>query len=199
MPSVFPLETGRTAVIRCRGKVSKIGYNTGMFIPTTVQEIKTLGWDQPDIILVTGDAYIDSPHIGVAVIGKYLLQHGFRTAIIAQPSTADGHDITRLGEPKLFWGVTGGCVDSMVANYTSSKKRRRQDDYTPGGVNIRPDRATITYANLIRQSRQEQKTRCPGRDRGKSSPDRALRLLGRRPAALHPLRRESRHSRLRHG
>ena len=150
MPSVFPLETGRTAIIRCRGKVSKIGYNTGMFIPTTVQEIKTLGWDEPDVILVTGDAYIDSPHIGVAVIGKYLLQHGFRTAIIAQPSTRDGHDITRLGEPKLFWGVTAGCVDSMVANYTSSKKRRRKDDYTPGGVNIRPDRATIAYTNLIR-------------------------------------------------
>ena len=109
-----------------------------------------LGWDQPDIILVTGDAYIDSPHVGVAVIGKYLLHHGFRTAIIAQPSTAVGQDITRLGEPKLFWGVTGGCVDSMVANYTSSKKRRRQDDYTPGGLNIRPDRATIAYTNLIR-------------------------------------------------
>ena len=121
-----------------------------MFIPTTVQEIKALGWDRPDIILVTGDAYIDSPHIGVSVIGKYLLHHGFRTAIIAQPSTADGQDITRLGEPKLFWGVTGGCIDSMVANYTSSKKRRKQDDYTPGGVNIRPDRATITYTNLIR-------------------------------------------------
>jgi uncharacterized radical SAM protein YgiQ len=121
-----------------------------MFIPTTVQEIKTLGWDQPDIILITGDAYIDSPHIGVSVIGKYLLHHGFRTAIIAQPSIADGRDINRLGEPKLFWGVTGGCIDSMVANYTSSKKRRRQDDYTPGGLNIRPDRATIAYTNLIR-------------------------------------------------
>ena len=83
-----------------------------MFLPTTKQEIKALGWDRPDITLVTGDAYIDSPHIGVAVIGKYLLHHGFRTAIIAQPSTADGKDIMRLGEPKLFWGVTGGCMDS---------------------------------------------------------------------------------------
>ena len=121
-----------------------------MFIPTTIQEIKTLGWDQPDIILVTGDAYIDSPHIGVAVIGKYLLRHGFKTAIIGQPSTADGGDIIRLGEPKLFWGVTSGCIDSMVANYTSNRKWRKQDDYTPGGVNVRPDRATILYANLIR-------------------------------------------------
>jgi len=134
-----------------------MSYNTGMFIPTTVQEIKKLGWDQPDIILVTGDAYIDSPHIGVAVIGKYLLQHGFKTAIIAQPSTADGKDIIRLGEPKLFWGVTSGCIDSMVANYTSSKKWRKQDDYTPGGVNIRPDRATITYTNLIRHHGKNRK------------------------------------------
>ena len=134
-----------------------MSYNTYMFIPTTTQEIKTLGWDQPDIILVTGDAYIDSPHIGVAVIGKYLLQHGFKTAIIAQPSTADGQDIMRLGEPKLFWGVTGGCIDSMVANYTSSKKWRKQDDYTPGGVNIRPDRATITYTNLIRHHGKNRK------------------------------------------
>jgi uncharacterized radical SAM protein YgiQ len=135
----------------------KIGYNRGMFLPTTLQEIRALGWDQPDIILVTGDAYIDSPHIGVAVIGKYLLHHGFRTAIIAQPSTADGKDIMRLGEPKLFWGVTGGSIDSMVANYTPSKKRRKQDDYTPGGVNIRPDRSTLAYTNLIRHYSKSKK------------------------------------------
>ncbi len=104
-----------------------------MFLPTTPQEIKRLGWDRPDIILVTGDTYIDSPHIGVAVIGKYLTRHGFKTALIAQPSIADGRDILRLGEPKLFWGITAGCIDSMVANYTPSKKRRRQDDTTPGG------------------------------------------------------------------
>jgi uncharacterized radical SAM protein YgiQ len=122
-----------------------------MFIPTTAQEIKSLGWDQPDVILVTGDAYIDSPHVGVAVIGKYLLHHGFRTAIIAQPSVSDGTDVARLGEPRLFWGVTAGCIDSMVANYTASRKWRKQDDYTPGGVNIRPDRATLAYANLIRR------------------------------------------------
>jgi uncharacterized radical SAM protein YgiQ len=122
-----------------------------MFIPTTIREIEELGWDQPDIILVTGDAYIDSPHIGVAVIGKYLLRHGFKTAIIGQPSTADGEDITRLGEPKLFWGVTGGCIDSMVANYTANGRRRKQDDYTPGGINVRPDRAAILYTNLIRR------------------------------------------------
>ena len=122
-----------------------------MFLPTTAEEIKTLGWEKPDIILITGDTYIDSPYIGVAVIGKYLLKHGFKTAIIAQPSIANGNDIKRLGEPRLFWGVTAGCIDSMVANYTPVKKFRKQDDYTPGGVNIRPNHATIAYTNLIRQ------------------------------------------------
>lgn len=123
-----------------------------MFLPTTREEIIKLGWERPDVILITGDAYIDSPHVGVAVIGKYLLKHGFTVAVIAQPSMDSPDDITRLGEPRLFWGVTGGCIDSMVANYTPQKKWRNQDDYTPGGVNIRPDRATMAYTNLIRRN-----------------------------------------------
>ncbi len=123
-----------------------------MFLPTTRQEMETLGWPQLDVILVTGDAYIDSPYIGVAVIGKLLLQHGFRVGIIAQPDLQSASDIARLGEPKLFWGITGGCIDSMVANRTASNRRRKSDDYTPGGLNNRrPDRAVIAYANLIRQ------------------------------------------------
>jgi len=123
-----------------------------MFLPTTYKELKNLDWDQPDIILVTGDAYIDSPHIGVAVIGRVLAQAGYRVGVIAQPDTKNGADIRRLGEPKLFWGITGGCMDSMVANYTAAKKKRHGDDLTPGGNNNRrPDRAVISYANLIRQ------------------------------------------------
>jgi len=111
-----------------------------------------LGWDQPDIILVTGDAYIDSPYVGVAMIGKILTNAGYRVAIIGQPDPSDGGDITRLGEPRIFWGVSGGCIDSMVANYTPTGKRRKSDDYTPGGINDkRPDRAVIIYANLIRR------------------------------------------------
>lgn len=121
-----------------------------MFLPTTKKELQQLGWQQLDVILVTGDAYIDSPFIGVAVIGKVLLHAGFRVGIIAQP---DVHsvDIARLGEPKLFWGVTGGSIDSMVANRTASGRKRKRDDYTPGGINNRrPDRAVLVYANLIR-------------------------------------------------
>src|SRR3989339_437906 len=134
-----------------------------MFLPTTIEEAKKLGYDKLDVILITGDAYIDSSFIGVAVIGKVLVNAGFRVGIIAQPAepqrspdyfgdVKSDNDITRLGEPELFWGVTAGSVDSMVANYTASKKHRRQDDFTPGGQNDRrPDRASIVYSNLIRK------------------------------------------------
>ncbi len=105
-----------------------------------------------DVILVSGDSYIDSPFIGTAVIGRVLEQAGYRVGIIAQPAIDRPDDIARLGEPRLFWGVSGGCVDSMVANHTALLKKRRHDDYTPGGLNDRrPDRAVITYANLIRR------------------------------------------------
>jgi len=123
-----------------------------MFLPTTSKELAALGWQRPDIILVTGDSYIDSPFTGVAVIGKLLVKHGFTVGIIAQPEIDSDRDITRLGEPSLFWGITSGAVDSMVSNYTALKKRRKSDDYTPGGVNNRrPDRAVIAYSNLVKR------------------------------------------------
>ena len=123
-----------------------------MFLPTTRAEMEVREWDQLDVILVTGDAYIDSPFIGVAVIGHVLADVGYRVGIIAQPDIHAPDDITRLGEPTLFWGVSGGSIDSMVANYTALKKPRRSDDYTPGGRNTRrPDRAVIVYTNLIKR------------------------------------------------
>jgi uncharacterized radical SAM protein YgiQ len=123
-----------------------------MFLPTTVDEVKLLGWDGLDVILVTGDSYIDSPFIGTAVIGKVLVKAGYRVGVIAQPDISNVEDIGRLGVPSLFWGVTAGSIDSMVANYTALKKPRKSDDYTPGGENTRrPDRATIVYSNLIRR------------------------------------------------
>ena len=124
-----------------------------MYIPTTKGELDHLGWDQLDIILVTGDSYIDSPYIGSTVIGKVLLDAGFKVGIIAQPDIESSNDICRLGEPKLFWGVTAGCLDSMVANRTATGRGRKRDDYTPGGENNRrPDRASIVYSNLIKQN-----------------------------------------------
>ncbi len=123
-----------------------------MFLPTTKAELISLNWDGLDVILVTGDSYIDSPFIGAAVIGKVLLHAGYHVGVIAQPDISGVEDIGRLGQPRLFWGVTAGSVDSMVANYTALKKPRKTDDYTPGGMNTRrPDRATIVYSNLIRR------------------------------------------------
>ena len=110
-----------------------------MFLPTTMEEVRKLGWDSLDIILVSGDTYIDSSYNGSALIGKWLYKHGFKVGIIAQPDINSDKDIKRLGEPNLYWAVSAGCVDSMVANY-------------PGGENIRrPDRASIIYTNLIKR------------------------------------------------
>jgi uncharacterized radical SAM protein YgiQ len=123
------------------------------FLPTTKEEMDALGWKQCDVILVSGDAYIDSPFIGVATVGRMLEKLGYKVGIIGQPDVKSDKDIKRLGEPRLYWGVSGGSIDSMVANYTATKKFRNSDDYTPGGKNTkRPDRAVLVYTNLIRQN-----------------------------------------------
>ncbi len=125
---------------------------SSVFLPTTREEMEKLGWKELDIIFVTGDAYVDHPSFGVALLGHYLVSRGYKVGIIAQPDWQSEKDITRLGKPRLFFGVTAGNVDSMVANYTASMKKRKTDDYTPGGINNRrPDRAVIVYCNLIRR------------------------------------------------
>ncbi|MDD2789266.1 MAG: YgiQ family radical SAM protein [Sulfurimonas sp.] len=122
------------------------------FLPTTRAEMDARGWDYCDVILVSGDAYIDSPFIGVAMVGRMLERMGYRVGMIGQPDINSDVDISRLGEPRLYWGVSGGSVDSMVSNYTATKKFRNSDDYTPGGKNNkRPDRAISVYCNLIRR------------------------------------------------
>lgn len=123
-----------------------------MFLPQTAQELKKLGWDELDVIIVSGDAYIDSPYSGTALIGKSLVAAGYRVGVISQPKPDTADDIMRLGSPRLFWGVTAGTTDSMVANYTASGKKRMSCDFTPGGKNtLRPDRASIAYTNLIKR------------------------------------------------
>ena len=123
-----------------------------MLIPATPAEVRSRGWESLDVILVSGDTYIDSPYNGSAMIGHWLMANGFRVGMIAQPSLDGPEDILSLGEPKLFWSVSAGCVDSMVANYTPTGKFRKDDDFTPGGVNDRrPDRACIAYTNLIKK------------------------------------------------
>ena len=125
-----------------------------MFLPTTPEEVKRCGWDALDIILVSDDSYIDGSYIGVAVIGKVLAQAGFRVGIIAQPHCTNDAEIGRLGEPRLFWGVTAGCVDSMVANYTAP---RNQHWNLPmrDGTNPQPVRGVCYIAKAKRTGYQE--------------------------------------------
>ncbi len=135
-----------------RRKPQKPNFTEKDFLPTTKAEMDALGWDQCDVILVSGDAYIDSPFIGVAMVGRMLERMGYKVGMIGQPDINSDVDIKRLGEPRLYWGVSGGSVDSMVSNYTATKKFRNSDDYTPGGKNVkRPDRALSVYCNLIRR------------------------------------------------
>lgn len=122
-------------------------------LPMSRAEMDDLGWDSCDIILVTGDAYVDHPSFGMAIVGRFLEAQGFRVGIIAQPDWRDTRDFTALGPPNLFFGVTAGNMDSMVNRYTSDKKVRSDDAYTPGGEGgKRPDRSVIVYSNRVREA-----------------------------------------------
>src|SRR5512147_2008789 len=123
------------------------------FLPTTREELRSRGWDELDVFLVTGDAYVDHPSFGAAVIGRVLEAQGFRVGIVAQPDWRSTKDVARLGRPRLFAGVTAGAMDSMVNHYTAHKRPRSDDAYTPGGAaGRRPDRATSVYARLAREA-----------------------------------------------
>ncbi len=123
------------------------------FLPMTRAEMEARGWDELDVLLVSGDAYVDHPAFGTALIGRFLEAKGYRTGIIAQPDRRNPESITALGRPRLFTGITAGAMDSMVNLYTANRKRRSEDAYSPGGRNdLRPRRATIVYANLVRQA-----------------------------------------------
>jgi uncharacterized radical SAM protein YgiQ len=122
-------------------------------LPMSRQEMEQLGWDSCDVILVTGDAYIDHPSFGMALVGRLLEAQGFRVGIISQPDWHSATDFRRLGRPNLFFGVTAGNMDSMVNRYTADRKIRSDDAYTPGGeANRRPDRATVVYAQRCREA-----------------------------------------------
>ena len=123
------------------------------FLPMSRAEMESLGWDSCDVILVTGDAYIDHPSFGMALVGRLLEAQGFRVGIIAQPDWNSAADFRKLGKPNLFFGVTAGNMDSMVNRYTSDRKIRSDDAYTPNGEpNRRPDRAVTVYAQRCREA-----------------------------------------------
>ncbi|MBH1942078.1 YgiQ family radical SAM protein [Mobilitalea sibirica] len=122
------------------------------FLPISKEDMIKRGWDQCDFVFVTGDAYVDHPSFGPAIISRLLESHGYKVGMIAQPDWKDSNSITVLGEPKLGFLVSGGNMDSMVNHYTVAKKRRQTDSYSPGGqMGLRPDHATVVYGNLIRK------------------------------------------------
>ena len=123
------------------------------WLPTTKKEIEYLGWDYIDVILFTGDAYIDHPSMGSAVIGRVLESNGFRVAIVPQPNWRDDlRDFSKLGKPRLFFGVSAGAMDSMVNHYTANKRKRSDDAYTPNGkAGMRPDYPTIVYTEALKK------------------------------------------------
>lgn len=128
-------------------------YQKSDFLPTTADEIKMLGWDCPDIILFSGDAYVDHPSFGAAVIGRTLQAAGYKVAIVPQPNWRDDlRDFKKLGVPRLFFGVSAGAMDSMVNHYTANRRLRHDDAYTPGGRHgQRPDYPTIVYSDILKR------------------------------------------------
>ena len=123
------------------------------FIPLTAEEVRQRGWTELDVIFVTGDAYIDHPAFGVPLLARWLEAHGFRVGIIAQPDWRSKEAFTALGRPRLFFAVTAGAMDSMVAHYTPARKLRRDDAYTPGNLHgSRPNRATIVYTSCCKSA-----------------------------------------------
>jgi uncharacterized radical SAM protein YgiQ len=134
-------------------KQNPAGAQPARFLPTSRAEMDVLGWERCDIIIVTGDAYVDHPSFGMAIIGRLLEAQGFKVGIIAQPDWHSTRDFEALGNPRLFFGVTGGNMDSMVNRYTSDRRVRSDDAYTPGGQGgKRPDRCVIVYSQRIRES-----------------------------------------------
>jgi len=125
----------------------------GLFLPATAQEIQDMGWSQPDIILVTGDAYVDHPSFGVALIGRWLQKHGYRVAILAQPDWRSVDAFRSLGPPRLFWGISSGSIDSRLNIYTALGHKRKEDLYSPAGTaGLRPDKPLLVYAARARQA-----------------------------------------------
>jgi len=128
-------------------------FGTAPFLPMSRPEMDALGWDACDVVLVTGDAYVDHPSFGMAIIGRLLEAHGFRVGIIAQPDWRSPEPFAALGRPTLFFGITGGNMDSMVNRYTADRRLRHNDSYTPHGEGgRRPDRAVIVYAQRCREA-----------------------------------------------
>ena len=123
------------------------------FLPTRSNEIDALGWEQPDVVFVSGDAYVDHPSFAAAILGRWLEKHGFKVAVLSQPDWRSADPWRELGAPRLFYAVSAGAMDSMINHYTANRKRRNADAYSPGGeIGRRPDRANAVYAQRCREA-----------------------------------------------
>lgn len=133
--------------------IKNLQHPLGDWLPITRKEVQSHGWDELDVVLVSGDAYIDHPAFGTAVVGRLIESQGLRVAIVPQPNWRDDlRDFKKFGQPRLFFGVTAGCMDSMVNKYTAGKRLRSDDAYTPGGqAGFRPDYATVVYSRILKQ------------------------------------------------
>ena len=128
-------------------------YSPDAWLPTSVKEMKALGWDYVDVVFFTGDAYVDHPSFGAAVIGRILQKYGYNVAIVPQPNWQDDlRDFKKFGEPRLFFAISAGAMDSMVNHYTANRRKRSDDAYTPNGRHgMRPDYPTIVYSKILRE------------------------------------------------
>lgn len=123
------------------------------YLPMSRNEMNALGWDELDVLLVSGDAYVDSHAFAMPLLGRWLVAHGYRTGLVCQPNWEDINDIVKMGRPRLFAGISAGSLDSLVAHYTAFRKKRHDDAYTPGGKEgARPNRATLVYTGLVRRA-----------------------------------------------
>src|SRR5579863_4042990 len=131
-------------------------YSAAPFLPTSRAQMQALGWAQCDVIIVSGDAYVDHPSFGMAIIGRVLEAQGLKVGIIAQPDWHSAEPLRALGAPRLFFGITAGNMDSMVNRYTADRRVRSDDAYTPGGRGgLRPDRSVVVYAQRAREAYRE--------------------------------------------
>ena len=139
------------------GAASVSGLESGngqpLFVPMSAEEMSALGWDSLDVLFITGDAYVDHPSFGSVLLARWLIHHGYRAGIVAQPRWETPEDLLAMGRPRLFAGVSAGALDSLLAHYTAFRKKRHDDAYTPGGkAGARPNRACLVYANLARRA-----------------------------------------------
>ncbi len=163
------------------------------------EEMDARGWDEVDVVFVTGDAYVDHPSFAMALLGRLLESEGFRVAILSQPDWRSCEPWRTFGRPRLFFAISAGNMDSMINHYTANRKVRNDDAYSPGGqIGRRPDRATLAYCQRAREAYQGRAGH-RRRRRGQPAAARALRLLERQGPPLDPARLQGRPARLRHG